>query len=415
MNDVRLLHTPQWQLDGDEWLMIVGNRTVAKIIANEDANFPHIHWLSVIDSHEFPDYGWHAVDFETLDVAQYDDFMAEIQDPNWRVLGAANINNFHTESDLIDLGDGVTIRGRSKTDIESLGFDVDVWDSLAEDWRGFGVSSFVLVAEHSFPKQPSNLIGTDTTVSRKARRAIMALRLAAAGWIGLDRMWVVRPARFNVGRVGRTSVGADIPIFGSQYRWTENLGDAYPSIYAGLAKLDTDGYHQSPGNNLAVALRECAASYDSWPSSLDSQLLDCTTALEALLGTDTEISFKLSFRVASLLAENDDKRSALLRLMKQFYDARSKVVHGVLLSQKQQKKQDAMLNRVNELQSIVRPLLRAFINLSATPNIYHNKQFWNDIDVALVNSTEREKLRTALGLKGSFKIAHGYAASESLS
>ena len=70
-NDVRLIHPPTWQLDGDEWHMIVGNRSVAKIVPNECAMFPRVHWLSVIESHEYPDHGWHAVDFETLETAKY--------------------------------------------------------------------------------------------------------------------------------------------------------------------------------------------------------------------------------------------------------------------------------------------------------------------------------------------------------
>ncbi len=327
--------------------------------------------------------------------ALWRDFMAEIQDANWRVRGVANIRNFHSESHPIDLVDGVAIRGRSRTDLASLGFDAAVWEGIKEDWRGFGASSFVLVAEDSFARQPDNLIMLDTyTVSRKATRAIMALRLAAAGSIGVGPMWVVRPARFNVGLGGLTSTGAAIPMLGSRYSWTNEVGHVYPSIYDALAKLETDGYHQSPGN-LAVALREFAASYDSWPARPDSQLLDCITALEALLGTDTEISFKLSFRVAALLATNNDKRSDLLRLMKKFYETRSKLVHGASLKKKQQD----MLQRVDELRSIVRQLLRAFIRLSVTPKIPYNKEFWDDLDAALVNSTEREKLRTALGLK----------------
>ena len=39
---------------------------------------------------------------------------------------------------------------------------------------------------------------------------------------------------------------------------------------------------------------------------MDTKLVDAITALEAVLGTETEIAFKLSFRVASLLAATDD-------------------------------------------------------------------------------------------------------------
>ena len=34
MNDIRLLHTPRWQFSGTEWHLMVGNRSVAKIIHN---------------------------------------------------------------------------------------------------------------------------------------------------------------------------------------------------------------------------------------------------------------------------------------------------------------------------------------------------------------------------------------------
>jgi hypothetical protein len=72
MTDVLFLHTPRWQPDGDAWHLMVGNRSVAWLIPNSDEKFPQYHWLSVIDGDEFPDHGWHAVDFETLEIAQYD-------------------------------------------------------------------------------------------------------------------------------------------------------------------------------------------------------------------------------------------------------------------------------------------------------------------------------------------------------
>ncbi len=50
---------------------MIGNRSVARLIPNSDERFPQYHWLSVIDGDEFPDHGWHAVDFETLEIAQY--------------------------------------------------------------------------------------------------------------------------------------------------------------------------------------------------------------------------------------------------------------------------------------------------------------------------------------------------------
>jgi hypothetical protein len=72
MNKVSLLHAPQWTLVGTQWHLIVGNRSVAKLIPNSDRTFPQYHWLSVIEYEEYPDHGWHAVDFETLEIAKHD-------------------------------------------------------------------------------------------------------------------------------------------------------------------------------------------------------------------------------------------------------------------------------------------------------------------------------------------------------
>ena len=131
------------------------------------------------------------------------DFTAEIQDAYWVVRGVANLRNFNSDGLLHDLGDGVTIRGRDPADLASLGFGAPVWERVAEDWSGPGASSFVLVAEHSFAKQPDNIALLDSySVSVNAQRAIGALRLADAGSISIGPMWVVRAARFNVGMGG---------------------------------------------------------------------------------------------------------------------------------------------------------------------------------------------------------------------
>jgi hypothetical protein len=50
----------------------VGNRSVAKVIPNFDPNSSWHRRLSVIEDADFDDRGWHAVDFERLDVAKVD-------------------------------------------------------------------------------------------------------------------------------------------------------------------------------------------------------------------------------------------------------------------------------------------------------------------------------------------------------
>jgi hypothetical protein len=74
------------------------------------------------------------------------DFSAEVQDAYWIARGVANLRNFRLSDpkgrsgsevrmNQIDLGDGVTIRGRSQTDLASLGFEEAVWHRITEDWH----------------------------------------------------------------------------------------------------------------------------------------------------------------------------------------------------------------------------------------------------------------------------------------
>ena len=68
MTTIEQLHKPRWQQDGDNWLMIVGNRAVATLIPNSDDLFPQYRWLSVILAESpFDDHGWSEVDFTSLE------------------------------------------------------------------------------------------------------------------------------------------------------------------------------------------------------------------------------------------------------------------------------------------------------------------------------------------------------------
>ena len=169
-------------------------------------------------------------------------------------------------------------------------------------------------------------------------------------------------------------MGASIPASGSAYSWGESVARAYPSIYRALATLEKIGYGRSPGN-LQVALRAFMATYDRWPAYSDSQIIDAITAIEALLGTETEISYRLSLRVAALLAANDDERGTLFNLMRDFYDARSKIVHGAHLKDKQQK----LLQRIEELRGVVRRLLRSFVVFAEAPREGYTRRFGNGL------------------------------------
>jgi len=345
--------------------------------------------------------------FRRVDSVRYDDaefealwsdFIAETQEPFWLMRGVANLRNFDTEAYPIDLGDGITISGRSQRELTSLGFDDAVWQRITDDWRMGGASSFVLIAESSVAKEPNNLIFVDSyTPLLKATRAMSALRLIGEGSVSIGPMWVVRPARFDVGvGGGLRQSGISFPVFGSRYTCGDKVQSSYPLIYAALAKLESEGYGKSPGN-LSVALRSFMGTYDRWPPQNDWQLLELITALEAVLGISSELTFRLSFRVASLLASNDGERTYLLTLVREFYDTRSTIIHGSTLGTKHR----ALLARLDELRTLVRKLLKALVIFAAGPSsAYYTKGFWSkQFDAALLDANEREKLRAELGLR----------------
>jgi hypothetical protein len=327
--------------------------------------------------------------------AVWQEFTAELADPDWTTRGVANVRNFTSKALHIELGDSVTIRGRNFDELAALGFGTPVLERLSADWSGFGASSFVLVTEDIAPKRPENVNHMNLgAIWTKAQRAVGALRLVGSGDLSIGQMWVIRADRFNVGMAGVSSTGVSIPAIGAQYTWTDEIAAACPSVFAELERLEKEGYGKSPGN-LDLALRAFMATYDRWPSGWDSKLLDSITALEALLGSGTEIAFKLAFRVAALVASNDHERGALLEMVKGFYDTRSALVHGGRLKEKHQLR----LAKIDELRSVVRRLLRAFVGFATSGGHGYDKPFFQEhLDAALVNPGEREKLRDALGL-----------------
>jgi hypothetical protein len=85
------------------------------------------------------------------------------------------------------------------------------------------------------------------------------------------------------------------------------------------------------------------------------------TALEALLLNDSksELTYRLSMRVAYLLGTNDETRKRLFRDVKEFYDLRSTIVHGSQIKPKHQSR----LEQSNELREIVRIVLLTILAL----------------------------------------------------
>lgn len=324
-----------------------------------------------------------------------EDFAAELDETSWTYRGVANLRWFRTDGGPYDFGNGVSIRGRSFTELAELGFSQHVLEALSRDWMGMGASSYVMLAETSVPKSPDNVVMTGTgTEWTRAQRLLEAMRLLAPGDVTIGPMWIARASRVEVGLGGLTSNGVSIPTIGSSYELVEAIVRELPPMVSALDDLAQRGYGNSPGN-LDLALRSYMATYDRWPPGGDSRVLDAITALEAILGSGTEITFKLSFRVAALLGSDGAQRAQVFEDMKAYYDLRSKLVHGASLKEKHR----ALLADTERLRKHVRTLLRAFVKLATTENHGYSKQWFDrDLDTALQVDADRSALRAALGL-----------------
>jgi hypothetical protein len=151
-------------------------------------------WLDRVDEPRFQESA-----FDQL----WEDFAAELDEPDWVFRAVANVRWLTAEGGPFDFGDGVSIRGRSYEELRELGFSDPILAALSEDWSGFGASSYVMLVETRVPKSPENFIlGNVETGTTNASRVLGALRLLAPGDISIGRMWMSRPARFNVGLGG---------------------------------------------------------------------------------------------------------------------------------------------------------------------------------------------------------------------
>jgi len=83
------------------------------------------------------------------------DFLGELNEPQWIFRAVSNLRHFTLKPDTqLDPIDGVSIAGRSLSDLRALGFDSNVTEALVKDWGGFGASSYVLLVEARANKSP---------------------------------------------------------------------------------------------------------------------------------------------------------------------------------------------------------------------------------------------------------------------
>jgi hypothetical protein len=325
-------------------------------------------------------------------------FWEELSAPEWTWMGLANLRNFRSDTyDPLDLGHGTTIRGRNPDELIAMGWREGHMERLFREWDEGGYGSHVILTEYTEPKTPDNFLGNNLRHDRKASRAVLALRLFKEGDIGMGLMWLSRRVAFDFGNLGgqaisdpRTRAAESFSAYTLDASEVPRVRD----LYGMLLRLP-DPPTSAPVN-LDLALQSFSDIYERHSFRADTRLVDAITTVEALLGTEVEITFRLAFRVAAILGSDPDERVTIFEQMKSYYDTRSRVVHGSTLSPKQRRH----LQDQQALRDMVRRLLVGFSRLTVSSEHTFDKPFFeSNLDISLLDHTRRSELRAAMGLE----------------
>jgi hypothetical protein len=189
------------------------------------------------------------------------------------------------------------------------------------------------------------------------------LRLFKPGRVTAGDTFVISCETVSEEGIWETAFGKRCSETVIDYTWLGALGGSYtlPSseipffnffskaLLPQLEPLQKAGYLSAP-----PPLETALLLYNQEERDIRVAVLNALTALEALLTNESnaELSYRLSLRVANLLESDDVARLNRFTEMREFYELRSKIIHGSAskLSQKLQNR----LETVDSLREILR-------------------------------------------------------------
>jgi Apea-like HEPN len=124
----------------------------------------------------------------------------------------------------------------------------------------------------------------------------------------------------------------------------------------------------------------------------DLALISFTTCLESLFSTvEQELSFRLSLRVATFLADENAKRKQLFEEAKDVYRIRSKVVHGAKIHKDSETAAIILVDGVlPNAERLARKCLAKVLEMQVE-NIFENSEKLNELFEELIFSNSLEK------------------------
>src|SRR6267378_205863 len=331
----------------------------------------------------------------------WDAFLEEILYPEWTYVGVAHLQNFETDFRRLDLGDGISIEW-NQDEIQLLMGWTDAEDKLfqQQERREIMPSLYAMVVRDRVKKSSLNArqIAWDG-LWKKANRALRSMRLLKPGDVRIGRLWVAQPAAVSVLSSGMQWVGISMLRPGASYYLagsdqprvaeTYKLLSQWEQLQESLSKKKRE---KLP--NFEFALRAFDSIYDRQFHRTDDQVVDAVTALEALFMIKGEQSFRTALRSSGLLAGNDDERCKFFQEVRDYYDTRSAIVHGLHRTAKH----DKIIQDNRGLRRIVQSLLLGFLKLMSQGMTERDIELWSELEAIVLHSAKREELRRRMGL-----------------
>jgi hypothetical protein len=246
-----------------------------------------------------------------------------------RLRAVAPLYGFWTDVGLIPLSPQASIRELSPDELNRLNSRLSAFESLYRP-TDFVTPKFCLSMVWDVPKivegSPSPVEETDASPADAAdlfALALDALRLFKAGSVGYASVEVFKHD-WNI---------HDEAHYSTPESHVTSSGDGYSLIGSEVAAFiefwnhfRTRAIRRNP--RIALALRRFGYGYER--TRREDRLMDHVIAIEALLDDQDqhELSYRLSLRVAALLATNAVDRKTIFNRIRFAYDVRSAIAHG---------------------------------------------------------------------------------------
>jgi len=232
----------------------------------------------------------------------------------------AYLMNFDSDVDSIDIEKDLAIRKVANEELQSL---------LQSSGRFPSMYSFTTLPIYAMDVTYSRrkVIGSERKrqfpdSAEKLHILIIALRLFKPGIVGFNEISTAPETPFlwgsiRSGMAKKTFVGQKYHLKQEEIKQFKDFWKKFSSFYA------------SKPQHFAIALRRFGSAYER--TNPQDKLIDYMIAYEALFfkqGESGEFRHKLSTRVSRLLGKTYGERKAIAEEIRDFYDKRSKVVHG---------------------------------------------------------------------------------------